>query len=668
VDRLYHGVSYYPELWPEEDGPRDIAAMQAIGLDLVRIGDFAWSAFEPDEGRISTDLYRRVMDRMHAAGIGVVLCTPTAAPPVWLTHGHPERCFVDAEGRVMGHGARQHASYDDPAVRAACLRIAEAMARDLGRHPALVAWQVDNELKCHVAEDFNPSSVAKWHRWLERRFGTIERLNDAWGTHTWSQHYQRFDQVPAPRPTPFLHSASLTTAYRLFSRESIAEFLDEQATVLRRHSTAPVTHNFSPAFAVSLERMCPGLDFASFDSYASRANWRALAFDHDLFRGAVPGRAHWLIETSVAHNGWLGEHETVHPPGFLAAEAVASFALGSAAFCYWLWRQTRAGAELPHSAVMSSWFRPGIGHSQVVAVSAARRELEPLLLDSTPVPAPAAVTWSDLGRAMIQTEPLGGSRAHRVDYLDSVRQWHELLIEAGIPRDVRFAGASLDGLRLLVTPMMPHPPADFLVRVEEWVRAGGVWLCAPVTGTRGPEHTVPLEAGLGPIDALAGVETVFGFPLTGAGAVGEAFGRRAPLTGWCSALRAAHPDTRVHGRLDTALAPGLALITERKLGRGAVILLGAMLEGGAGHELLAALVDHCATMAEISSSPRATSGTLVCPRIRSSGRRAWIAVNLDGAGGTVDLPAHAANAIDGGKLPAGPRALAPFGWLAFEES
>jgi beta-galactosidase len=668
MSRLYHGVSYYPELWPEEEGPRDVAAMTAAGIDLVRMGDFAWASFEPDEGRISTDLYRRVMDRMHAAGIGVVLCTPTAAPPAWLTHGHPERCFVDAEGRVMGHGARQHASYDDPVVRAACLRIADALARDLGRHPALVAWQVDNELKCHVAEDFNPSSLAKWTRWLEQRFETIERLNDAWGTQTWSQRYQSFAQVPAPRPTPFLHSASLATAYQLFSRESIAGFLDEQAAVLRTHSAAPITHNFSPAFAVSLERMCAGLDFASFDTYASRASWRSIVFDHDLFRRALPGRAHWLIETSVAHNGWLGEHEAIHPPGFLAAEAVASYALGSAAFCYWPWRQPRAGTELPHSAVMSAWSRPGLGHAQVQAVSAARRELEPLLLDSTPAPTTTAVTWSDLGRAMIQTEPLGGSRAHRVDYLESVRAWHALLLDAGLPREVRFAGAALDGLRLLLTPMMPHPPAEFLGRIEAWVRGGGVWLCAPVTGTRGPEHTVPVDAGLGPIDALAGVETVFSFPLTGAGVIGEAFGRRVLLAGWCSALRPGGADTRVLGVLDTPLAPGLALLTERRLGKGAIIVLGAMPDDSADRAVLDALIGHCAALAGISAPIQVSRGTLVCPRVRSSGRRAWIAVNLEGNGGTVEIPPSARNAITGQALPAGPLALTPFGWLAFEET
>src|SRR5690348_1209004 len=108
MKKLFHGAAYYPELWPETEIDRDIAEMKRIGINVVRMGEFAWSKMEPHEGRISLDFFVRVLDRLHAADIGVVFCTPTPTPPVWLTHGHPERCFVDAEGRVMIHGARQH--------------------------------------------------------------------------------------------------------------------------------------------------------------------------------------------------------------------------------------------------------------------------------------------------------------------------------------------------------------------------------------------------------------------------------------------------------------------------------------------------------------------------------------------------------------------------------
>lgn len=664
MKKLRHGACYYPELWPATDIDRDIAEMKRVGLNCVRLGEFGWSAIEPDEGRVSVDFFVAVMDRLHAAGIGVVFCTPTPTPPVWLTDGHPERCFVDAEGRVMIHGARQHASHENPEVRAACLRIVEAVAAAVGRHPALIAWQIDNEFKCHVGEDFNPSAIAHWRRWLAQRYGTIDRLNDAWGTGIWSEHYQRFDQVPAPLRTPFLHNASLSTAYRMFSRESIAEFMEAQCAILRRHSAAPITHNFALPFSVNFERMSGGLDFVSFDNYPDRDHWAALVLDNDTFRAAKPGRAHWLMETSVAHNGWLGNHETAHPPGFLVAEAVASYALGAEAVNYWLWRQPRTGCELPHSAIMSAWFAPSIGYAQVQAVEAARQKLEPLLVASRPAPAEAAVTWSDLGRAMLQTEPLGANRTHDVDFNRTIGTWHRRLLDAGLHRDVRFEGAALDGLKLLLTPMMPYASPEFLARVEKFVRGGGIWICAPVTGTRTAEHTVPVDAGLGGVEPLAGVTTVFSYPVTGTEAVGEAFGLSAPLAGWCSALRSASVEARVIGVLRTGLAADVAFLTERKLGQGAVVVLGALPEGEAGGKLLDQLVAHYAAQAGVTMRFATSVGTLVCPRVTEVGGNLWVVINMDGQGGEVHLPEPATDAVSGAALPAGALKLGRYEWRA----
>jgi beta-galactosidase len=635
MKKLYHGVCYYPELWPEADIERDITEMKRVGINLVRMGEFAWAKLEPEEGKISLDFFTRVMNRLHEAKIDVVWCTPTPTPPVWLTHGHPERCFVDADGVVMSHGARQHASYANPEVRTACLRIVEACGAALGRHPALVAWQIDNEFGCHVAEDFNLSAVANWHVWLKGRYGAIERLNEAWGTEIWSEKYQAFEQVPAPRKTPFLHNASLSTAYRMFSRESTAEFLDAQCAVLRKHSRAPITHNFGLQFAVNFERMCESLDFVAFDDYPAAKSWRAIVLDNDVFRSAKPGRGHWLMETSVSHNGWFGNHEVAHPPGFLVAEAVASYALGAEAVCYWLWRQQRTGCELPHSAVMSSWFKPSIGHAEVVKVESARKELESHLRTTRPAAAEVAITWSDLGRAMLQTEPLGATRTHTVEFNAAIAEWHGLMLDLGFHRDVRFEGASLDGVKLLITPMMPHVSAEFLARVEAMVRGGGVWICAPVTGTRTAEHTIPLEDGLSNVADFAGVEAEFSYPATGTDAVGEGFGLSAPLAGWCSALRHRIADTRIVGQLKTKLVPGgeSGWLTERTLGGGAVVVIGAQPQGESGRALLEKLVEHYAVRAGVMERYEVSPGTLVCPRRDAAGKKSWIVVNMDGAGG-----------------------------------
>ncbi|MCF3651700.1 beta-galactosidase [Synoicihabitans lomoniglobus] len=667
---LYHGVCYYPELWPAGDLERDIAEMQRLGINLVRMGEFAWSVIEPNEGEISLEYFKGVLDRLHAAGIAVVWCTPTPTPPIWLTHGHPERCFTDAAGVVMSHGSRQHASFENPDVRAACHRIVEACGAELGRHPAIVGWQIDNEFKCHVAEDFNPHAIAAWHGWLAERYGSIDELNAAWGTDVWSETYQRFDQVPAPVSTPFLHHASLSTAWRMFARERVAAFMDEQAAILRRHTEQPITHNFGVGFAVNLERMSTGLDFVSFDDYPSAANWSDGVFDHDLFRAAKPNRAHWVMETSVAHNGWFGAHETSHPKGFLAAEAVVSFALGARTMCYWLWRQQRGGCEMPHSAVMSAWFKPSIGHAEVQAVESARRALEPLLANSCPAPAEVALTWSDRGRVMLDVEPLGADRErHAVDYLATLKAWHRRLCDAGLPRDVRFEGAALDGLKVLFTPAMACVDEVFLDRVEAWVRAGGTWVCGPLTGTRTAEHNVPTDAGLGArLERLAGVEMVYAWPLTGSGTKGIVdSAREIPLAGWGMALRPSSEATRVRGVLRSdSPAEGLAWWTERDWGAGRIVMLTAEPEGDVGGKWLHEFVRSCAAEAGVASWGQPSPGTLIAPQCDANGESWWIAINCDGQGGTVVVPDGLTDAITGEAVAAGTLTVGRYAWRALK--
>lgn len=235
--------------------------------------------------------FAEVIGLLYANGIDTVMCTPTPAPPIWMSDGHPERMHVNEQGIVMNHGARQHVCTNNAYFRERAAIITERIAQAVGRLPGVVAWQLDNEFKAHVADCLCSSCKKLWQRWLERRYGTIEALNAAWGTNVWSQTYRRFEEVPQPGPTPFLHNSSLRTMYRLFTMEQIAEFADEQAAIIRRYSAAPITHNSNIPFHLDNERLFRNLDFASFDSYASRENAHAYLFNCDLWRNLKPGKA-----------------------------------------------------------------------------------------------------------------------------------------------------------------------------------------------------------------------------------------------------------------------------------------------------------------------------------------------------------------------------------------
>lgn len=665
-ERLYHGVAYYPELWPRDQVATDITEMLRVGINVVRIGEFAWSKMEPDEGAIDLTFFKDAMDQLHAAGLRVVLCTPTATPPIWLTHDHPERCYVTADGYTMPHGGRQHACYENGEFRRYAARIVEAMTRALGQHPALLAWQLDNEFKCHVTEDFNKSTVVRWHIWLQKRYGTIAVLNQAWGTDIWSERYQRFQQILPPGRTPFQQNTSLATAYKLFSREMIAEAADEQATIIRRYSSVPITTNATLTFAISQERMFQKLDFAAFDDYPGHADWTRQVLNSDVYRNAVPGKPFWCMETSVAFNGWVGcNPEATHPPGFLVSEAVVIYALGGEAISYWLWRQQRSGVEQPHSAVLSSWGAPSLGYPEVLRVEQARRELEPLMLESVPAPAEIGLTWSDRGRVMLQVEPLGAGNGVTVSYEQTWLPWHKLVVTEGYHRDVRFEGADFSDLKLLITPVMPAISTDFLEHIRAWVEAGGVWLAGPLVGYRTEEHTVHLDAALGALESLAGVITVYAYPANGSKVCGEAFGESADVAGWVHALRPADLDTRVLGTLRSGNHDtGLAFVTERTLGRGRVVLFTAETQGESGVRLRTRLLHHCAELAGVTSRFEVTSGTLVAPRVTHSGDALWVVQNLDGRGGRVTLPRAAADAVSGETVPAGPLDLGAYAYRA----
>ncbi len=143
------GVCYYPEHWPETLWAKDAQRMVEAGLSRVRIGEFAWSRIEPDPGRYDWGWLDRAIEVLGAAGLGVILGTPTATPPKWLVDRMPEMVALDEQGRPRGFGSRRHYCFSHDAYRAEAVRITRAMAERYGDHPAVVAWQTDNEYGCH---------------------------------------------------------------------------------------------------------------------------------------------------------------------------------------------------------------------------------------------------------------------------------------------------------------------------------------------------------------------------------------------------------------------------------------------------------------------------------------------------------------------------------------
>ena len=656
LEKLYHGACYYPELWDDTIVREDIIMMKQAGINMVRIGEFWWSKIEPDQGNYNTRYIVDLLDLLHKSGIDVIMCTPTPTPPIWLTHEHPERLHVDDRGQRMIHGSRQHICTNNDDYRRASYKIIEKIAEAVKNHPAVIMWQLDNEFKCHIRECFCETCAGLWREWLRKKYGTIENLNKAWGTMVWSTRYQSFEQVVQPKlTTPFLHSASNATNYKIFTREKIAQFASEQTAIIRKYSQAPVTTNAALDFGIDNELLFKDLDMAAFDTYASQSDYHIFVMNCDIWRGIKKDRNFWLLETTTSHTGALDRMAPVLPNGYLVSEAVVCFALGGAGFTYWLWRQQAYGCEINHSAVISAWGKPGVGYKNVQKVEEARRKIEPFITSTKFTPGDLAITYSDKARLFMETE----NHKH-TNYLHLMQSLYISVLKTGFHRDLVPESTDLTGYKMLITPFMYHLSDEYLSRAKAFVEAGGIWIAGPMTGGRTAEHSITTDAALGAdFEDFAGVEALYTYTIDGTGAVGCAFDMEAPLTLWSTVFEP-REDTRVVGVIRGGVTDGLPFITERQVGRGRVVMIGSMPSGDAGEQMLAAIISYYGNLAGINRT-RVSDGTVAIPR-HDDEFRYIVAVNMDGKGGKVEIEGGGVDVITGSEIQPGTLVVKPFGY------
>ena len=352
MDKVYVGAAYYPELWDLSEVDKDIERMHAAGVNVARIGEFAWSRMEPREGEFDFSWLHEVVDKLYAAGIDSILCTPSCTPPRWLFKKYPETISIDSNDRRAEISSRCHPCKTSPVMREKNRIITEQLAKEFGSHPGVIGWQIDNEIFPYGEGCYCPLCKSAFRTYLKEKYGTPERLNKAWGMYRWSLNYDSFDDVDPPRPGQWKHP-SLETEWRRFQCKQIVSYVEEQADVLHAYSKAPVGTDMMVTNLLSYYETNKKLDVIQYNHYEPAKLLPDTKFSFDFLRPILP-RPFWVTETQVGWNGGNVAFFGYRPEGNCYVNTWMPIALGGEMNEYWLFRAHPQGQELGHGSLYST--------------------------------------------------------------------------------------------------------------------------------------------------------------------------------------------------------------------------------------------------------------------------------------------------------------------------
>jgi beta-galactosidase len=487
--------------------------MQEAGVNLVSLGIFAWSRLEPEEGKFNFEWLDRIMNLLHDGGVSVDLATATASPPPWMSHAHPEMLPVLADGVRLWPGGRQHYCPSSPVYRDGTRRLVDALATRYAEHPALAMWHVGNEYACHVPACFCDVSARAFRGWLKDRYIDIDGLNTGWGTDFWSQRYSSFDEVLPPRRTPTWPNPSQQLDFMRFSSDELLECYEIEHRILTaRTPNVPVTTNFMRFFKpLDYWKWAEREDIVTDDVYQDpldpEAGMRS-AMAGDLMRSLGRGKPWLLMEQSPNRVNWR-EVNAPKAPRQMRLWSLQALARGADGVMFFQWRQSRAGAEKFHSAMVPHGpTQSSPTWHEVVQLGPELQGLDAVRGSRVPADAAILLDWESWWALELPSKP-----SNRIQQLDQLEAFYRPLFEANVTADFARPADDLSRYKLVIAPSLYLVSDAGAANLTAYVEGGGNLLMSFFSGISDPNDHIRLGGYPQPFVRVLGLQVIDWVPL-----------------------------------------------------------------------------------------------------------------------------------------------------------
>jgi len=470
--QLFVGACYQPIDRSPEQIDRDIAIMHGAGFNVVRMGDLSWDSFEPSQGRFDFGWFDKIMDKMQANGIRVILDIPGSPAPIWLHRAYPGVDIVSQNGTRLPPAERYMDNISDPGYVRELGIMADALTKRYAHHPAMIAIGYNNE----IGNGFMSYSEADRQRfiaWLKEKYGTVDQLNKAWATQRWSRRLSSFEDVDLPLADGPGPSERYLDLHHYWSDVTVARLKELDA--IRQHNMTEL-----PSIS-NLWDYAPRRGFDYLATYKSYVSYGAEGFyPGDPVSGAFAALMTkgdletpiWFNEFTAGGGGWYGE------PGRSRMYAHLGLMMGAQGLLAWTFNTHLGGEEQALFGLIDHDGTPSWKVDEFARIAAEFRQLSQLGFPRYPHPEVAIAFSFD---SLVDSNPNGPSNTTRQyfkpSYTEQVQGAFEPFFRANIDTAIINIGHdSLSSYKLVVVPAEYVMDAGSAKALRDYVSGGGTVL------------------------------------------------------------------------------------------------------------------------------------------------------------------------------------------------
>ncbi|RSX53454.1 beta-galactosidase [Bifidobacterium goeldii] len=484
---IAYGGDYNPDQWPEEVIDDDIRLMQRAHVNTVALAIFSWDKIEPREGEFTFDWLDHVIDKLGNAGIAVDLASATASAPIWLYNQHPEVLPIDRYGHVVNAGSRQSWRPTSAVFKHYALTLCRQLAQHYKNNPYVTAWHMGNEYGWNNRYDYSDDALAAFRTWCERKYGTIEALNKAWGTAFWSQQVNSFDEVLLPRHMggDAMVNPPQQLDFERFGNDMLLDFYRaERDAIAQICPDKPFTTNFmvsTDQCTMDYAQWADEVDFVSNDHYfhEGESHVDELFCSDALMDSLAAGKPWYVMEHSTSAVQWKPFNARKRN-GELMRDALAHVAMGADAINFFQWRQSASGAEAFHSAMVphagedSKIFRSVCELGKTLnELSEAGMQGSVLQRGDTAILFSAESEWATRSRTLPSS---------KLNHWHDVRDWYRAALDAGMRADVVPLAYDWSAYHTIILPTVIVLADADVRRIADFAAAGGTVIIGYATG------------------------------------------------------------------------------------------------------------------------------------------------------------------------------------------